>query len=220
MAIAMMFVAHVAAGFLAIMNPIGNAPIFLGLTEGLPRSAQRSAALRSIIYAFVIVAAFSIAGNLLFRAFGVTLPAFRIAGGVLVFLVGYQLLHGRESAIHHPTAADRDEESAAADVAITPLAIPILAGPGTISTAMSFVAPQQDLGHTIAVALVLGVFAVICALTAVCFLLAERLVARLGPGVIKVITRLMGLLLTVIAAQMLIQGIAGAVSTLHAANAG
>jgi multiple antibiotic resistance protein len=216
----MVFVAHVAAGFFAIMNPIGNAPIFLSLTEGLSRRAQRSAAVRSIIYAFVIVAAFSIAGDYLFRAFGVTLPAFRIAGGVLVFLVGYQLLHGRESEIHHPAQGDRDDFSVAADVAITPLAIPILAGPGTISTAMSFVAPREDVGHTVAIALVLGVFAVICGLTAVCFVLAERLVALLRPAVIKVITRLMGLLLTVIAAQMVIQGIGGVVETLRAASAG
>jgi multiple antibiotic resistance protein len=206
------FTAHAAAGFLAIMNPVGNAPIFLGLTDSLPRAAQRSAAMRSVAYAFIIVAAFAVAGELVFRAFGITLPAFRIAGGLLLFVVGYQLLHGRESAIHHPAQTDRNGDSAATDVAITPLAIPILAGPGTISTAMSMVAPQTGMGHATVVVLVLAVFAAVCALTLLCFVLAERLVALLGTAVIRVITRLMGLLLTVVAAQMLIQGIAGAVT--------
>jgi multiple antibiotic resistance protein len=219
MTVLIVFIAHVAAGFFAIMNPIGNAPIFLALTDGMPRDVQRSVAVRGVAYAFVIVAAFALAGSFLLRLFGITLPAFRVAGGLLLFVVGYQLLHGRESAIHHPEPRDRDGPVAAADVAITPLAIPILAGPGTISTAMNFAGPHPQLGHVLVVGLVLAVFAAICAFTLGCFLLARRLLRLMGAPAIRVVTRLMGLLLAVIAAEMLIQGIGGAVEAFRAGGA-
>jgi len=208
---ALLLMASAAMAFLAIMNPIGNTPIFLGLAGDQSAKAQRGIALKSVCCAFVIVAVFCVGGNLLFRTFGITLPAFRIAGGVLLFAVGYQLLHGRESAIHHPEPGETGDAESAGDVAISPLAIPILAGPGTIATAMSLVAPHPSLTHVTVCAVVIAVFAGMCALTFVCFVLGERLVSFFGPGIVKVITRLMGLLVTVIAAQMVIQGVAGAI---------
>jgi multiple antibiotic resistance protein len=201
----------VTFGFLAVMNPIGNAPIFLGLSEGCDHAARRAMALRSVICAFLIVAVFAVTGNLLFWAFGITLPAFRIAGGLLLFAMGYQLLHGRLSAIHHPEPEARERKDLILDVAITPLGTPVLAGPGTITAAISFAAPGSELGHGLIVLVVLGVFAGICVLTYICFVFAERLVTVLSPALIKVASRLMGILLTVIAAQMVIQGVVGAV---------
>ena len=205
------FAATVTLGFFAIMNPIGNTPIFLGLAGELPPAEQRRIAAKAVVLTFVIVAAFSAGGNLLFRAFGITLPAFRIAGGILVFLVGYHLLNGARSKMHHPSTEPGDEEDPT-DVAVSPLATPILAGPGTIATAMSFAAPQDQLSHTIVVAVVIGVFAISCVATYVCFVIGETIVSRIGPGIIKVISRLMGLLLTVMAVQMFILGVK-AVST-------
>lgn len=207
----LLFTGSVAAGFFAIMNPVGNIPIFLGLVGDLPPRAQRHAATTSVLLAFGIVTAFSVAGSFVFRVFSVSLPAFQIAGGVLVFLVGLELLHGRPSALHRPRKRDDDESAAvrtADEIAITPLAIPILAGPGTITTAMNFTVTGGSAVHT---AIVVGVFAGVAALTWICFRSGERLVARIKPGVINMVTRLMGLILTVIAAQMLIDGIRRAV---------
>ena len=111
--------------FFAIMNPIANAPLFMGLTEGLDLGARRRIALRSVALAFVIVALFATFGRQIFILFGITLPAFRIAGGILVGLVGYHLLQGQQSSIHTPTGQDNAlSRDAVLGVAITPLALP------------------------------------------------------------------------------------------------
>jgi len=195
--------------FFAIMNPIANAPLFMGLTEGLDLGARRRIALRSVALAFVIVALFATFGRQIFILFGITLPAFRIAGGILVGLVGYHLLQGHESSIHTPTEQDNAlSRDAALGVAITPLALPILAGPGTIATAMNFAA-NSTLPELV---LVLSALGLVCLLTLAAFLASDSLVSFLGQNAIKVVSRLMGLILAVIGVQMLIVGIRGAIA--------
>ncbi len=199
----------VLMAFFAIMNPVANAPLFLGLTEGLDSSTKRGIALRAVLLAFAIVAVFAIGGRSIFQVFGITLPAFRIAGGAIVGLVGYHMLQGEQSAIH--STLDEDNESSrehALDLAITPLALPVLAGPGTIATAMNYCA-DASLPD---VARVLAAFGLICAVTWAAFVVSEPLTRILGKNAIKVITRLMGLILSVIGVQMLIEGIRGAVA--------
>lgn len=202
------FASTVFMGFFAIMNPIGNMPIFIGLVEGIDKSEQKKIARKSLSLAFLIVAAFSIFGGLIFKAFGITLPAFQIGGGLLIFIVGYELLHGKESAIHHPPEGENEQDTSIEDVAISPLAIPILAGPGTISTAMNFVGEGSTVLHT---AVVIGVFALICLITFFCFVFGEKILLHFKKGVVKVITRLMGLIITIISVQMVIAGIHNAV---------
>jgi len=198
-------------GFFAIMNPIANTPIFLGLTAGDASAVRRKVAFRALLVSFLIVVVFSAAGKLIFEAFGITLPAFRITGGVLVALVGYQMLHGGgHSPVQHPGEEDRKSKTAdQLDIAITPLAMPILAGPGTITTAMSYAASGGISGYFITV----GVFLVLCVITYLFFVFGERLVRYLGTIALKVITRLMGLILAVIGVQMLITGIGGVIDT-------
>ena len=195
--------------FFAIMNPIANAPLFVGLTEGLDSGTRRGIALRGVLFAFVIVALFTILGRQIFAVFGITLPAFRIAGGILVGLVGYHLLQGQESSMHAPTAEDNlHSRDAALGVAITPLALPILAGPGTIATAMNFAA-ESTLQEVIRV---LCALALVCLLTLAAFISSDSLVRILGQNAIKVVSRLMGLILAVIGVQMVIVGIRGAIA--------
>ena len=203
----LVFASTVFMGFFAIMNPIGNMPIFLGLVEGIDKSEQKKIAWKSVSLAFIIVAAFSIFGGLIFKAFGITLPAFQIGGGLLIFVVGYQLLHGKESAIHHPAEGENDQDTAVEDIAISPLAIPILAGPGTISTAMNFVGE----GSVLHIVVVIGMFALICIITYFCFIFGEKILLHFKKGVVKVITRLMGLIITIISVQMVIAGIHNAI---------
>jgi len=203
----MLHAVTVFMGFFAIMNPIANTPIFLGLTIDDDQQTTRSVALRSVLLAFIIIAVFSVAGKIIFEMFGISLAAFRITGGLLVSIIGYNMLQGSRSSVHHlsekDTAACRE---AALGVAITPLAMPLLAGPGTIATAMNF----STTGGSVNVAITIAMFALMCAITYLCFVFGKKFVAFIGTGALGVITRMMGLILAVIGVQMLIAGIQGA----------
>ena len=129
--------------------------------------------------------------------------------GTLVGLVGYHMLQGEQSAVHSPLEEDTENSrDAALDIAISPLAMPVLAGPGTIATAMNF-ASESTVPE---VTRVIAAFAVICAVTWGTFLVGQSLTNFLGQNAIEVVTRLMGLILAVIGVQMLITGIQGAIA--------
>jgi multiple antibiotic resistance protein len=195
-------------GFFAIMNPLANTPVFLGLTASDSPAVRRKVALKGMLLTFLIVVFFGVCGNRIFQLFGITLPAFKLTGGLLVALIGYHMLQGRPSAVHTPTDDDQAESlETALNVAVSPLAVPILAGPGTLATAMNFAA--DGVRHMV---VMIVVFGVLCCLTAVCFLYGQRLVKFLGQSGLNVITRLMGLILAVIGVQMAIDGIKAAFS--------
>ncbi|MCK9607623.1 MAG: MarC family protein [Methylomonas sp.] len=194
-------------GFFAIMNPIANVPIFLGLTVDDDEQTTAVIALRSLLLAFLIVTLFSLAGKVIFDLFGLTLPAFRITGGLLVFLIGFHMLQGNHSNIQHPSEQDkRQSREAALSVAVSPLGMPILAGPGTIATAMNY----SSGGGLMEVVVTIAVFAVLCVITYVFFVFGEKFVGYLGASALGVITRMMGLILAVIGTQMAIEGLQGA----------
>ncbi len=198
----------VFAAFFAIMNPIANTAVFLGLTADDTPQIRRRIARKAVLATFVLILIFVVLGKLIFEIFGISLPAFRITGGVLVALIGYQMLHGEPSAVHQPSASDQASSvDAALSVAISPLAVPILAGPGTIATAMSF----ASTGGIIEMAITLTAFAVLCVVTYLFFVSGERLVGFLGANGLSVVTRIMGLILAVIGVQMLVDGIVGAI---------
>ncbi|OAQ21456.1 MarC family protein [Thermosulfurimonas dismutans] len=213
------FILQVFLSFMAIMNPVGNTPIFLSLVNHLPEAERLRVARIAVLSAFVIVVAFTLGGNLLFRMFGITLPAFRIAGGILLFMIAYHLVRAKRSHQHHPTEEEHPrfsntyEEEELEDVAITPLGTPILAGPGTITTALSLVGRKSDI---FTIFIVLAVFGLVCLLTYLCFVYGEALVKRLRPSLIGVMTRLMGLILSVVAVQMVIEGLTEVISQLAA----
>ncbi|KLV07211.1 membrane protein [Photobacterium aquae] len=185
-------------GFFAIMNPVANTAVFIGLTAKQSASQQRNTAIKATFTAFCIVAAFSLLGKGIFQVFGITLPALRLAGGILVFVVGYHMLQGNSSSMHSSEPSDEGQ-----DVSISPLALPILAGPGTIATAMNYSAA----GSMLHILLTITAFGVLCLITLVCFIYGQKLVNFLGEDGISIVTRLMGLILTVIAMQMAIQGV-------------
>jgi multiple antibiotic resistance protein len=210
------FIGHalsVFMGFFAIMNPIANTPVFLGLTAEDDPETRRKIAAKALLVSFVIILVFSAAGKLIFHLFGITLPAFRIMGGILVALVGYHMLQGGEhSSIQHPSEEDKQKSlEAELEIAITPLAMPILAGPGTIATAMNFASTGGVSGFVVTV----GAFLVLSIISYVFFVSGEHFVKYIGDNGIKVVTRLMGLILAVIGVQMLIDGVGGAVAELQ-----
>jgi multiple antibiotic resistance protein len=206
----LVYIGSVFMGFLAIMNPLANTPVFLALTADDDASTRKAVARKALLAAFLIVVVFSVAGRLIFDLFGITLPAFRITGGILVFGIGYSMLHGGASKSHSPTepseGADRESRLS---VAISPLAVPILAGPGTIATAMSFVAH----GSAVHVAITVASFAVLCLISYVFFVSGEELIRFLGANAIGAVTRMMGLILAVIGVQMFLDGATAVVKT-------
>jgi multiple antibiotic resistance protein len=205
-------------GFFAIMNPVANTTVFLGLTAEDDDDTRRKIAIKALVVSFVIILIFSAAGKFIFDLFGITLPAFRIMGGILVALVGYQMLQGGEhSSVQHPSDEDKKRsKDAELAIAVSPLAMPILAGPGTIATAMNF----ASTGGVQEFVVTIGAFFVLCVISYIFFISGERFVKYIGDNGIKVVTRLMGLILAVIGVQMLIQGVGGAVNNFMKANIG
>ena len=206
-------------GFFAIMNPIANVPIFLGLTSEEDEQTTKAIAFRALLLAFIIITLFSLAGQYIFTLFGISLSAFRITGGLLVFLIGFHMLQGNNSSVHQPDHAQLAESKqnarekaqareAALSIAVSPLALPILAGPGTIATAMSFSAA----GGIEEMLITISAFGLLCVITYGFFISGGKLVGFLGSAALGAITRMMGLILAVIGTQMAIEGIKGAFS--------
>ncbi|HLO58118.1 MAG TPA: MarC family protein [Bacteroidales bacterium] len=189
-------------GFFAILNPIGNTPVFLSMVGDADPIIIKKVARRAVTAAFVIIAIFCLFGHIIFKLFNITLPAFQIAGGIIVFFIGYNQLQDKVSRAQKSKVIDTDAPYE--DMAISPLGIPLLAGPGTISTAMNFVGQGKSFLNTI---LIILVFATVCVITYLMFMLSKRIADRLKPSLIKAISRIMGLILAVIAVQMVISGV-------------
>ncbi len=184
--------------FFAIMNPIANTPIFLGLVDGDNKERKKKIAKTASITAFIIVVAFIIAGKYIFELFGITIPAFKITGGILIFYVGFEMLMTKKSKVH--SNANTEDKS---NLAISPLAIPILAGPGTIVKAMNFVTNATY----VHIGIVISIFALMIFLTYLAFSLSDLIVKKVGANLIAVIGKLMGLILAVIGTSMVTEGI-------------
>lgn len=184
--------------FFAIMNPIVNIPIFVKLTEGQNEKKKREVAKTSTIVAFLIVVSFILIGQYIFQVFGLTIPAFKVFGGVLIFYIGFDMLRA------HKTGAQIDDESLFDEsIAISPLAIPILAGPGTIVTAMNFVV-ISNVFHVVSTILIFGF---IILLTYFAFVYSSIVVRIVGNKNFEIIGKIMGLIIGVLGANMLIEGI-------------
>jgi multiple antibiotic resistance protein len=187
-----------------VVDPVGLAPTFLAVTEGLPRRARRSVALRASIIAGAILVGTALVGDWLFRALGISLPAFRIAGGLLLFAIAFEMVFGvrmrRES-----QAAEEAVEEHVRNVAAFPLAIPLLAGPGAI-TATVLLAGRAA-GNPLLTGLLLVVVVFVAAACFVAFNLAGRIGRLLGLTGNIVLSRLLGVLLAALAVQFVVDGI-------------
>lgn len=192
-------------GFFAIMNPIANTAAFAGLAGNKSATEQRKIAAKALLITFLVILIFSILGKAIFNLFGITIEALRITGGVLVFIVGYHMLNGHASKLH---SIDNEDDT---DIAVSPLAVPLLAGPGTIATAMNYSASGGAMG----IVTTLCVFALLCLFTFVCFIFSSHILSIIGKSGLSIVTRLMGLILAVIGTQMMISGISALVLTLR-----
>lgn len=186
-----------------IMDPVGNLPFFLLFTENhSPSERRRMAALASFI-ACAILIFFGITGDWILKYFGVSLPAFQMAGGFVFFLYSLQMLQLIPSGLK--TSLEEEQEGVEKEnVALVPLATPLLAGPGAITTVVSW---RQTAEAPLSIPLSVGAIVTACGLVFITFLFAPQISRLLGMRGIRLITRLMGLLLAVIAVQFMVDGL-------------
>jgi multiple antibiotic resistance protein len=193
-----------AVTLLVVVDPIGLAPTFLSVTTGLPRDARRAVAVRAAITAGAILAGSAVIGDWLLRQLGITLPAFRIAGGLLLFSIASEMVLGVRTERQSRDAEQAIEEHVR-NVAVFPLAIPLLAGPGAI-TATVLLAGQAAL-RPLYLAILVGVIAVIVFVCLLVFWLAAEIATVLGATGSMLPSRLLGVLLASLAVQFVIDGL-------------
>jgi multiple antibiotic resistance protein len=186
---------------LFIVDPIAVIPTYLVITQGETREQRAGTARRACIAATIILVAFALGGSLIFDLFGITLEAFRIAGGLILWVVAMDMLHGeRRTQESRPEIV---EGKAKEDVAVTPLAMPMLAGPGAISTIMVLAGQARTMPQKL---IVHGAIVITLFLSWIVLRVGERVVTKMGQTGIRVMTRIMGLLLAAIAVQFVITG--------------
>ena len=190
---------------LVTLDPPGLAPVFVGLTLGMSSAARREVALRACVIAFAILASFALGGRTVLEALGITIPAFRVAGGLLLFYVAFDMLFALRGERKREIASDAVAVDHIRNVAAFPLAIPLMAGPGAI-TATMLLAGRAG-GDLRALASLMAVAAAAIAVCFVTFLMAGQVVRLLGVTGNVVLTRMFGLVLAALAVQFVIDGI-------------
>jgi multiple antibiotic resistance protein len=203
-----------AAALFAILNPFGNTAIFLSVTAERSNAERRRIALVTTAAVLVTLVVAAAIGQDILALFGISIGAFRVAGGVIVLLIALSMLHARPSAVHH--SPDEEAEGRQKDnPAIFPLAIPVIAGPGAIATVILHGERAQGLGGFLAIAVVI---VLMCVVLLVALHAADRLSSLLGATSMNVLTRLMGMVLAAIAVEMMAGGLGELFPQLHVAG--
>jgi multiple antibiotic resistance protein len=191
------------ATFLVVIDPPGCAPIFAGLTREAGSRERRMMAVRSVLVAAGILLFFGLLGEDLLRALGISLSAFRVAGGIMLFLIAIDMVFEKRTERRESRAQEVTEREAD-DVSVFPMAIPMIAGPGSIASVMLLMARAEGLSASL---IVLGALFATLALTLVALLLAGPLMRLLGHKMEAMITRLLGVILAALAAQFVLDGV-------------
>jgi len=194
-----------------VVDPLAVLPIFLAMTANESPEQKRATALRAAITCGITLTVFAAAGTLIFRFFGITLGAFKIAGGVLLFLVALDMMQARQSRTKS-TPEEEKEGIEKADVAIIPLAIPLLSGPGSIATVMVLMTRHATFVYTIPVFISILLTALI---TWLMLRGAGWIERHLSKTFMNVVMRIMGLILAAISVEFVIAGIKDVLPTLH-----
>ena len=203
------FVVSALVTILVVLDPIGLVPSFIALTQGLPPKSRRSVAWRACLIATAILAGAALAGDWLLRMLSISLPAFRIAGGLLLFSIASEMVFGVRVVRQTETAESAIEERVR-NIAAFPLAIPLMAGPGAI-TASVLLAGRSG-GDPVRLGLLLAVIAVVLAICLLVFTLSGRIGQLIGTTGNIVMSRLLGVLLAALAVQYVIDGLRAALA--------
>lgn len=186
-----------------LVDPVAAVPTFLAMTGGATRQQRRHMAARASWTCFLVLLTFSFAGTYIFKLFGITLAAFKIAGGLILGLIGLEMLRARRSATKE-TPDETEEGSGKEDVGIIPLGIPMLAGPGSISSVMVLMSQNGDWPHAV---IIVCAIVVVAALSFLILAAADWVSSHFHETGIRILSRMMGLLLTAIAVQFVLNGL-------------
>ncbi|MBA3512543.1 MarC family protein [Sphingomonas sp.] len=197
--------------FLVIIDPPGCAPIFASLTRGTSAAHRRAMAIRSSLIAWAILMFFALLGRPMLHALGISLASFKIAGGVMLFMIALDMVFERRTRRREERAQSIDGTPDAEDISVFPMAIPMIAGPGSIASAMLWVSRTDD---TVEIATVLAAITVVILLTLVTLLAAGPLMRLLGDRIEAMITRILGVILAALAAQFVVDGLKESFPTL------
>jgi multiple antibiotic resistance protein len=192
------------SSILFLVDPFAALPTFLAVTDGYDRTRRKKTALKASLTALILLCAMALAGEYIFRLFGITLPAFEIAGGIILLLIGLDMLAAKRS----PTQESSGETEAASqkeDAGIVPLGVPMLAGPGSITSVMVLVGQAQTKWQMVAILSAIAITALICYLV---LGNSDRVARMLGETGIRILVRIMGLLLVALAVQYFVNGMA------------
>lgn len=189
---------------LVTIDPPGLAPLFLALTVGMNRSERLQVGVRASVIGFAVLALFAVGGAVILSVFGITLPAFRTAGGLLLFYIAFEMIFERRQERHEKSATRAITRDMIRNIAAFPLAIPLIAGPGAISATVllsgSFDTPAARLA-------LVGIILACLLITMLVFVLAERVDRFLGETGRSILTRLLGVILAALAVQFVADGI-------------
>lgn len=189
---------------LVTIDPPGLAPLFLGVTRGMSRAERKIVSVRASVIAFCLLAAFALFGAATLQMLGITLPAFRVAGGILLFVIAFEMIFEHRQQRHEKSADTAISKDMIHNVAAFPLAIPLIAGPGAISATVLVSGQLNTLVGQLAL---LGIIGACIGATYIVFLLAERVDRLLGETGRSVLTRLLGVILAGLAVQFVADGI-------------
>jgi multiple antibiotic resistance protein len=190
--------------FLVIIDPPGCAPIFASLTRGATTVQRRSMAIRSSLIAWLILMFFALLGKPMLHALGISLASFRIAGGILLFFIAFDMIFERRTERREKRAHEIEGTPEAVDISVFPMAIPMITGPGSIASAMLWVSRAEE---PLAVLTVLAAITVVIMITPVTLLAAGPLMRLIGEKIEAMITRILGVILAALAAQFVVDGL-------------
>jgi len=193
--------------FFVVVEPISLVPLFAGLTEGADGNFRRRMALKAVIVSGVVLLLFALGGAWFLRTMNVSLDAFRIAGGVMLFLIALEMVFARESGTR-VTSEEKDESRKRADISVFPLAFPFIAGPGAIAIVLlTFGASRADVPLSFGL---FGVVVLVLAITYTLMRLTPLVMKAMGVTGANVVNRLSGVVLAALAVQFIIDGLGGA----------
>ena len=190
--------------FLVIIDPPGCAPIFASLTRGTTAANRRAMAIRSSLIAWMVLMFFALLGRPMLDALGISLASFRIAGGVMLFMIALDMVFERRTQRREQRAQSIEGTPEAEDISVFPMAIPMISGPGSIASAMLWVSRAETAAQ---VATVLAAITVVILITLVCLLAAGHLMRLIGERIEAMITRILGVILAALAAQFIVDGL-------------
>jgi multiple antibiotic resistance protein len=191
--------------FFLVIEPVSMVPMFGALTRGGEPTYRRRMAFKSVAISAVIFIVFALGGDLVLQALGISVNAFKIAGGALLFMLAVDMVFARQSGLRSTTVREQDEARYREDISVFPMAFPLIAGPGALATLLLFVVETR--GQPLALLALLGVIMVVLALTLALLLMTTRLMKIMGVTGANVVSRLLGVVLAALAVQYVLDGL-------------